>query len=119
MERICPAFGVCPVPLVKKGAQVTPNTAPDFLRPMKWMYDRPAEQVHDYAHKYRSDVTIKASEAVISNEAIVPTLKIDYYTLNFREATDSKSSEEIIKRAGAWTVGNYFTIIPPCIQTVS
>ena len=76
------------------------------------MYDRPAEQVHDYAHKYRSDVPIKASEAVINNEASVPTLKIDYHTLNFGEATDSKSSEET--RADAWTVGNHMTIIPPC-----
>ena len=35
MERICPAFGVCPVPFVKNSGAVTPN---------------------EYAHKYRSDI---------------------------------------------------------------
>ena len=50
MERICPAFGVCPVPFVKNSGAVTPDTAKEFMQPMKWMHERPAPVVHEYAH---------------------------------------------------------------------
>ena len=76
IERICLALEVCPVPLVKVGGPVTPTTSKDFLRPMKWMYDRPAEQLQKYAHNYRSDIPLRASEAVISTDTIVPALKL-------------------------------------------
>ena len=62
MERICPAFGVCPVPYVKNAGIVTPDTAKEFLQPMKWMYDPPAHVVHEYAHRYRSDVPLRTTE---------------------------------------------------------
>ena len=78
------------------------------------MYDRPAKAVHDYAHKYRSDIPIKTTELTLSAELLVPGLKVDLYTLNFGDAADSKAGEEIVYRADGWTVGNHLWIIPPC-----
>ena len=54
MERLCPAFGVCPVPFTRNSGVVNPDNAREFLQPMKWIYDRPASEVHDHAVKYMS-----------------------------------------------------------------
>ena len=65
MERLCPAFGVCPVPFVKNSGVLNPNTAKEFLQPMKWIYDRPAQAVHEYAQKYRSDIPLRTTELTV------------------------------------------------------
>ena len=75
MERLCPAFGVCPIPFVKNSGVVDPNTAKEFMQPMKWIYDHPAQVVHEYAHKYRSDIPLRITELVMSTDFIVPGLK--------------------------------------------
>ena len=45
------------------------------MQPMKWIYDRPAQVVHEYAHKYRSDIPLRITELVMSTDFIVPGLK--------------------------------------------
>ena len=114
MERLCPAFGVCPVPFTRNSGVVDPDTAREHLQPMKWMYDRPAKVLHDYAQKYRVDIPVRTTELKVSAELIVPGLKIDLYTMNFGDVTDIKPGEETISRSDGWTVGNHMWIIPPC-----
>ena len=113
MERLCPAFGVCPVPFVKNSGVVNPDAAKEFLQLMKWIYDRPAQAVHDYAQRYRSDIPIRTTELTISAELVVPGLKVDLYTLNFGDAAEIKTGEEIVAWSDGWTV-NHLWIIPPC-----
>ena len=113
MERLCPAFGVCPVPYTRNSGVVNPENANELLRPMKWMYDRPASALHDQAIKYRVDIPIKVSQLRISADQIVPALTVNLYTINFGEATDSKT-EGMVYRPDGWTVGNHLWIIPPC-----
>ena len=43
----------------------------------------------------------------------MPTLKVDLFTLNFGDATDSKASEEFVFRNDIWTIGNHLWIVPP------
>ena len=93
---------------------VSPNTAKEYLQPMKWIYDRPAQAVHNYAQKYRSDIPIRTTELMQSAELIVPGFRVDLYTLNFGEAAELKAGEEILSRADGWTIGNHLWIIPPC-----
>ena len=54
MERLCPAIGVCPVPYTRESGVVNPDNAGEFLRPMKWIYDRPASELHEQAIKIQS-----------------------------------------------------------------
>ena len=114
MERICPAFGVCPVPFVKNSGVVNPNTAKEFMQPMKWMCDRPAHVVHEYAHKYRSDIPLRTAEPTVSADQIVPALRVDLFTMNFGDAADGRASEEFVERTNGWTIGNHLWVIAPC-----
>ena len=88
MERLCPAFGVCPVPYTRNSGVVNPDNAKEFLQPMKWIYDRSVSGVHDQAIKYRADIPIKVSDMRMSEEQIVPALTVLLYTINFGEAVD-------------------------------
>ena len=84
MERLCPAIGVCvcPVPFTRNAGVVDPDNAREYMQPMKWMYDRPAKVLRDYAMKYRVDIPIRTTELKVSAELIVPALKVDLYTTN-------------------------------------
>ena len=113
MERLCPAFGVCPVPFTRDSGVVNPDNAKEFLQPMKWIYDRPASELHDQAIKYRADTPIKISDMRLSDAQIVPALTVLLYTINFGEATDSKT-EGMVYRPDGWTIGNQLWIVPPC-----
>ena len=113
MERLCPAFGVCPVPYTRNAGIVNPDNAKELLQPMKWMYDRPASVIHEQAIKYRADIPIKTSELRLSAEQIVPAFTINLYTINFGEAADSKT-EGMVFRPDGWTIGNHLWSIPPC-----
>ena len=113
MERLCPAFGVCPVPYTRNSGVVDPDNAKEFLRPMKWVYDRPASAFQDQAIKYRSDIPIKVSDLRMSADQIVPALSVLLYTINFGEAADSKT-EGMVYRPDGWTIGNQLWIVPPC-----
>ena len=113
MERLCPAFGVCPIPYTRNSGEVNPDNAKELLRPMKWIYDRSASVLHDQAIKYRADIPIKVSEMRMSAEQIVPVLSVLLYSINFGEAADSKT-EGMVYRPDGWTIGNQLWIIPPC-----
>ena len=93
MERLCPAFRVCPVPFTRNSGVVDPDTAREYLQPMKWMYDRPAKVVHDYAQKHRVDIPIRTTELKVSADLIVPGLKVDLYTMNFGDATEKMEKQ--------------------------
>ena len=45
------------------------------------------------AHNYRADVPIKAGATTIVDVYTIPTVEIDYYTLQFGDAVDAKSDE--------------------------
>ena len=111
MERLCPAIGVCPVPYTRDSGVVNPDNAGEFLRPMKWIYDRPASDLHEHAIKYRVDTPIKISDLRLSEDKIVPSFTILLYTINFGEATDSKT-EGMVYRPDGWTIGNQLYIVP-------
>ena len=112
MERLCPAIGVCPVPFTRESGIVNPDNAGEFLRPMKWVYDRPASEVHEHAIKYRADTPIKISDLRVSADHKVPSFTVLLYTINFGEATDSKT-EGMVYRPDGWTIGNQLYIVPP------
>ena len=114
MERLCPAIGVCPVPFTRNAGVVDPDNAKEYLQPMKWVYDRPAKVLHEYAQKYRVDIPIKVTELKVSAELIVPALKVDLYTMNFGDAADRAGWEDTLVRSDGWTIGNHLWIIPPC-----
>ena len=118
MERLCPAFGVCPVPFTRNAGAVDPDTAKEYMQPMKWIYDRPAKVLHEYAQKYarkyRVDIPIRVTELKVSADLIVPGLKVDLYTMNFADASERPGGEDMVVRADGWTVGNHLWIIPPC-----
>ena len=119
MERLCPAIGVNPVPRVKDiSATILPTNAKRLLRPMKWVYDRPLNTVVRQAHTYRADVPVKAGPATIVNTYTIPTLEIEYYTLQFGDAVDAKSTEtggapDKVTRDDATIVVDKLYIIPP------
>ena len=114
MERLCPAIGVCPVPFARNAGVVDPDNAREYMQPMKWMYDRPAKVLHEYAQKYRVDIPIRITELKVSADLIVPALKVDLYTMNFGDAADRPGWEDTLVRADGWTIGNHLWIIPPC-----
>ena len=93
MERICPAIGLNPVPLVKDHGSMTPLTAKEYMRPMKWIYDRPLKTLVSLAHNYRAEVPIQASQVEIVTKNTIPTVEINYYTLQFGDAVDAKSED--------------------------
>ena len=114
MERLCPAFGVCPVPFTRTAGVVDPDNAKEYMQPMKWVYDRPAKVLHEYAQKYRVDIPIRTTELKVSAELIVPALKVDLYIMNFGDAADRPGWEDTLVCADGWTIGNHLWIIPPC-----
>ena len=79
---------------------------------MKWIYDRPASEVHEHAIKYRADIPIRISDLRLSEDQIVPSFTVLLYTINFGEATDSKT-EGMVYRPDGWTIGNQLYIVPP------
>ena len=119
MERLCPAIGVNPIPRVKDySSAILPTNAKKMLRPMKWVYDRPLTTVVRQAHNYKADVPIKAGPATVVNTYIIPTLELDYYTLQFGDAVDAKSNStggapDKVTREDAMIVGDRLFIIPP------
>ena len=114
MERLCPARGICPVPFTRNAGMVDPDNAKEYMQPMKWVYDRPAKALHEYAQKYRVDIPIKVTELKVSAELIAPSLKIDLYTMNFGDAAEKPGWEDTYVRSDGWTIGNHLWIIPPC-----
>ena len=119
MERLCPAIGVNPIPRVKDySATILPNTAKKLLRPMKWAYDRPLTTLVRQAHNYRADVPIKAGPATVVNTYPIPTMEIEYYTLQFGDAVGAKSEDtggapDKVTRDDATIIGEKLFIIPP------
>ena len=119
MERLCPAIGVNPIPRVRDySATILPTNAKKLMRPMKWVYDRPLNMVVKQAHNYRADVPIKAGATTIVDVYTIPTVEIDYYTLQFGDAVDAKSDEtggapDKVSRNDARIVVDKLCIIPP------
>ena len=119
MERLCPAIGVNPIPRVRDySATILPTNAKKLMRPMKWVYDRPLNMVVKQAHNYRADVPIKAGTATVVNTSSIPTVEIDYYTLQFGDAVDAKLDEtggapDKVTRDDAMIVVDKLYIIPP------
>ena len=119
MERLCPAIGVDPIPRVQEhSSTILPTNAKRLLRPMKWVYDRSLSTIVRQSHNYRADVPIKASPATIVNTYIIPTMEIEYYTLQFGDAVDAKSDTtggaiDKVTRDDAMIVGDRLFIIPP------
>ena len=101
MERLCPAIGVNPVPRVQDhSATILPTNA---MR---------------QSHNYRADVPIKAATATIVNTYIIPTMEVEYYTLQFGDAVDAKSettggATDKVVRDDAMIVEDKLFIIPP------
>ena len=91
-----------------------PDTAKEYMQPMKWIYDRPAKVLHEYAQRYRVDIPIRVTELKVSADLIVPGLRVDLYTMNFGDASEKPGVEDMVVRADGWTVGNHLWIIPPC-----
>ena len=70
------------------------------------------------AHNYRADVPIKAGTTTVVNVFTIPTVEIDYYTLQFGDAVDAKSDEtggspDKVTRNDARIVVDKLCIIPP------
>ena len=123
MERLCPAIGVNPIPRVRDySSTILPNNAKKLLRPMKWVYDRPLNTVVTQDHNYRADVPIKAGTTTVVDVYTIPTVEIDYYTLQFGDAVDAKSDEtgglpDEVTRDDARIVIDRLCIIPPFDST--
>ena len=119
MERLWPAIGADPTPRVQDhSSTILPTNAKRLLRPMKWVYDRSLSTIVRQSHNYRADVPIKASPATIVNTHIIPTMEIEYYTLEFGDAVDAKSdttggATDKVTRDDAMIVGDKLFIIPP------
>ena len=116
MERICPAIGINPAPLVKDHGSITPVTARKYMRPMKWIYDRPLKTLVNLAHNYPRCAYSGVTREIVTKNTI-PT-EINYYTLQFGDAVDAKSEEtggvkDKVTRNDAYIVGDKLIMIPP------
>ena len=88
------------------------------MRPMKWIYDRPLNTLVKQAHNCRADVPIKAGSATIVNTYTIPTMEIEYYTLQFGDAVEARSEDtggapDKVTRDDVVIIGDKLIIIPP------